>query len=77
MRKRISATLPDLTIKQLEDLRKFYKREDVLGDEFSMSRLIVICINYFWKHIFEEPNPFNKKTEKKEKSNDDGFWLDE
>ena len=60
MRKRICSTLPDFTLQQIEDLKKFYEREEVLGDKFSTSRILIICVNYFWKHIYKEPDEFTK-----------------
>lgn len=64
MKLRTSVTLPELTLQQLEDLKKFYKDPEVLGDSFSVSRLIIICVNYFWKHIFEDDHDFNNVTSK-------------
>lgn len=49
----ISARLPEMTIEQIEMLKRFYELDDMTGDRFSTSRIIIICINFFWKHIFE------------------------
>lgn len=49
----ISARLPEMTIEQIEMLKRFYELDEMTGDRFSTSRIIIICINFFWKHIFE------------------------
>lgn len=54
MKKLISARLPEMTIEQIEMLKRFYELDDLTATRFSTSRIIIICVNYFWKHIFEE-----------------------
>lgn len=49
----ISARLPEMTIEQMEMLKRFYELDELTGDRFSTSRIIIICVNFFWKHIFE------------------------
>lgn len=49
----ISARLPEMTIEQIEMLKRFYELDEMTGDRFSTSRIIIICVNFFWKHIFE------------------------
>lgn len=49
----ISARLPEITIEQIEMLKRFYELDDMTGDRFSTSRIIIICVNFFWKHILE------------------------
>lgn len=53
MKTMISGRVPDMTIEQIEMLKRFYELDDLTGDRFSTSRIIIICINFFWKHIFE------------------------
>lgn len=49
----ISARLPEMTIEQMEMLKRLYELDELTGDRFSTSRIIIICVNFFWKHIFE------------------------
>lgn len=53
MKTMISARVPDMTIEQIEMLKRYYELDDLTGDRFSTSRIIIICVNFFWKHIFE------------------------
>lgn len=76
MKTMISARVPGMTIEQIEMLKRFYELDDLTGDRFSTSRIIIICVNFFWKHIFETKTntyldevkdtvlkEFNKKTD--------------
>lgn len=54
MKTMISARLPEITIEQIEMLKRFYELDDLTGERFSTSRIIIICVNFFWKHIFEK-----------------------
>lgn len=54
MKKIISTRLPEMTIEQIEMLKRFYELDDLTQTKFSTSRIIIICINNFWKKIFEE-----------------------
>lgn len=49
----ISARLPEMTIEQIEMLKRYYELDELTGDRFSTSRILIICINFFWKHMFE------------------------
>lgn len=52
MKKTVSTRLPDFTIEQINMLKRFYEVDDPANERFSTSRIIIICINKFWEHIF-------------------------
>jgi len=56
IRKQISARLPEMTINQIEDIKDFYyidSEKDPCRTRYSTARIIIICVNAFWKTLFE------------------------
>lgn len=58
---RTTITIPDTTLNQIEDLKKYYKELD--GDEFKPNTSYIIrkAVNYLWR---EKTLPFYKKLTK-------------
>lgn len=64
-----SIRFDEFTEKQIKDLKKFYEIPEVLGTKFSTTRILIIAINYFWKHIFETEHELSEYAEEIKQNN--------